>query len=66
MKKVLITGVTGQDVAYLSEFLIKKGYEVHGIKHRSSRFNTQKIEVCIKAHTKKTPIGWHNFNGSLY
>jgi GDPmannose 4,6-dehydratase len=45
MRKVaLITGVTGQDGAYLSEFLLKKGYEVHGIKRRSSLFNTDRID----------------------
>ncbi len=44
MKKALITGVTGQDGAYLAEFLLKKGYEVHGIKRRSSLFNTQRID----------------------
>ena len=44
MKKALITGVTGQDGAYLSEFLIKKGYVVHGIKRRSSSFNTERID----------------------
>ena len=43
-KKALITGVTGQDGAYLSEFLLKKGYEVHGIKRRSSLFNTDRID----------------------
>lgn len=43
MKKALITGVTGQDGAYLSEFLLSKGYEVHGIKRRSSSFNTGRI-----------------------
>ena len=44
MKKALITGVTGQDGAYLAEFLLKKGYEVHGIKRRSSLFNTERID----------------------
>lgn len=44
MKKALITGVTGQDGAYLAEFLLKKGYEVHGIKRRSSLFNTARID----------------------
>ncbi len=44
MKKALITGVTGQDGAYLSELLLKKGYEVHGIKRRASLFNTDRIE----------------------
>ena len=43
-KTALITGVTGQDGAYLSEFLIKKGYTVHGIKRRSSLFNTDRID----------------------
>ncbi|MFD2113000.1 GDP-mannose 4,6-dehydratase [Thiorhodococcus fuscus] len=44
MKKALITGVTGQDGAYLSELLLEKGYEVHGIKRRSSLFNTDRID----------------------
>ena len=48
MKKALITGVNGQDGAYLSEFLLKKGYEVHGIRRRSSIFNTQRIDHLIR------------------
>lgn len=44
MKKALITGITGQDGAYLTELLLKKGYEVHGIKRRSSLFNTGRID----------------------
>src|SRR5438067_11634199 len=40
----LITGITGQDGAYLAEFLLKKGYEVHGIKRRTSLFNTDRID----------------------
>lgn len=44
MKKAFITGVTGQDGAYLSEFLLKKGYIVHGLKRRSSQFNTDRID----------------------
>ena len=44
MKKALITGVTGQDGAYLAEFLLAKGYEVHGIKRRASLFNTARID----------------------
>lgn len=44
MKKALITGVTGQDGAYLSEFLLNKGYEVHGIRRRTSLFNTARID----------------------
>ena len=46
-KIALITGVTGQDGAYLSEFLLDKGYEVHGIKRRSSTFNTARIDIYI-------------------
>ena len=44
MRKALITGITGQDGAYLAEFLLNMGYEVHGIKRRSSLFNTQRID----------------------
>ena len=44
MKKALITGITGQDGSYLAEFLLEKGYEVHGIKRRASLFNTQRID----------------------
>ena len=43
-KCALITGITGQDGAYLAEFLLKKGYEVHGIKRRSSLINTSRID----------------------
>ncbi len=49
MKKIaLITGVTGQDGALLSEFLLKKNYEVHGVKRRSSSFNTARIDHLYK------------------
>jgi GDPmannose 4,6-dehydratase len=44
MKKALITGITGQDGSYLAEFLLGRGYEVHGVKRRSSTFNTQRID----------------------
>lgn len=44
MKRALITGITGQDGAYLSEFLLKKGYEVHGVKRRASSFNTERVD----------------------
>lgn len=47
-KKALITGVTGQDGAYLAEFLLNKGYEVHGIKRRASSFNTDRIDHLYK------------------
>ena len=43
-KKALITGITGQDGSYLAEFLLKKGYEVHGIKRRASSINTQRVD----------------------
>ena len=48
MKKALITGITGQDGSYLAEFLIKKGYEVHGIKRRTSLINTHRIDHLYK------------------
>src|ERR1035441_10332999 len=44
MKKALITGITGQDGSYLAEFLLRKGYEVHGFKRRSSSFNTGRVD----------------------
>ena len=44
MKKAIITGITGQDGAYLAEFLLKKGYEVHGLRRRTSLFNTDRID----------------------
>src|ERR1035438_1695895 len=44
MKKALISGITGQDGAYLAEFLLRKGYEVHGIRRRASSFNTSRID----------------------
>ena len=48
MKKALITGVTGQDGAYLAELLLSKGYEVHGLKRRSSMFNTDRVDHLYK------------------
>jgi len=48
MKRALITGITGQDGAYLAEYLIRKGYAVHGIKRRSSSFNTGRIDHLYK------------------
>ena len=52
-KVALITGVTGQDGAYLSRFLLSKNYEVHGIKRRSSSFNTGRLESIYIDHMKK-------------
>lgn len=54
MKKALITGITGQDGSYLAEFLLEKGYEVHGLKRRASSFNTQRID-----HIYADPHGPH-------
>ncbi|MDF1668515.1 MAG: GDP-mannose 4,6-dehydratase [Roseovarius sp.] len=54
MKKALITGVTGQDGAYLSEFLLDKGYEVHGIKRRTSLFNTARIDHLFEGEPGQT------------
>jgi GDPmannose 4,6-dehydratase len=50
LKKAIITGITGQDGAYLAEFLLNKGYEVHGIKRRASSFNTQRIDHLYQDH----------------
>lgn len=48
MKKALITGITGQDGSYLAEFLLEKGYEVHGIRRRASTSNTQRIDHLLE------------------
>jgi GDPmannose 4,6-dehydratase len=55
MKIALITGVTGQDGAYLAEFLIRKGYEVHGVKRRSSLFNTRRIDHLYRDPHERDP-----------
>lgn len=61
MKKALITGVTGQDGAYLAEFLLDKGYEVHGIKRRASLFNTQRIDHLFHdQHESGLPFKLHH------
>jgi GDPmannose 4,6-dehydratase len=54
-KRALITGVTGQDGSYLAEFLLNKGYEVHGIKRRSSLFNTDRIDHLYQDPHEKNP-----------
>ncbi|MGI5830482.1 MAG: GDP-mannose 4,6-dehydratase [Bradymonadia bacterium] len=60
MKKALITGVTGQDGAYLAEFLLEKGYEVHGLKRRASSFNTQRIDhLYEEPHAKNRRFYLH-------
>src|SRR6201986_1929345 len=58
MKRALITGITGQDGAYLAELLLNKGYEVHGVKRRSSSFNTGRID-----HLYQDP---HETNSKLF
>ena len=59
-KRALITGVTGQDGSYLAEFLLSKGYEVHGIKRRSSQFNTQRIDhIYQDPHTPDQSFHLH-------
>lgn len=60
MKKALITGITGQDGAYLAELLLSKGYEVHGIKRRSSLFNTDRIDHLYQdPHEKNVKLKLH-------
>jgi len=60
MKKALLTGITGQDGAYLARFLLDKGYEVHGIKRRSSLFNTQRVDgIYEDVHTENKRFFLH-------
>jgi GDPmannose 4,6-dehydratase len=60
MKKALITGITGQDGSYLAEFLLYKGYEVHGIIRRASTFNTQRIEhIYVDPHNSEARLFLH-------
>ena len=59
-KTALITGITGQDGSYLAEFLISKGYCVHGIKRRSSSFNSSRIDhLYSDPHDLDTPLNLH-------
>ena len=67
-KKALITGITGQDGAYLAELLLSKGYEVHGIKRRSSTFNTKRIDTIYQEHqikNKKLILHYGDLTDSL-
>ncbi len=60
MKKALITGITGQDGSYLADFLLKKGYEVHGIKRRASSFNTDRIDHLYQdPHEREVKFSLH-------
>ena len=61
MKRALITGITGQDGSYLAEFLLNKGYEVHGIKRRASQINTDRIDHLFKdPHEKDVKLILHH------
>jgi GDPmannose 4,6-dehydratase len=59
VKKALITGITGQDGSYLAEFLLQKGYEVHGIIRRASTFNTKRIDHLVMDPHEKTNLSLH-------
>ncbi len=60
MKRALITGVTGQDGSYLAEFLLSKGYEVHGLIRRASTFNTGRIDhIYSDPHMTETRLFLH-------
>ena len=60
MKKALITGITGQDGSYLTEFLLSKGYEVHGIIRRASTFNTERVDhIFVDPHDKGARFFMH-------
>ena len=60
MKKALITGITGQDGSYLAEFLLSKGYEVHGLIRRASTFNTGRIDhIYVDPHTPGAHLFLH-------
>ena len=61
MKKALVTGITGQDGSYLAEFLLDKGYEVHGVIRRSSSYNQERLEDLLSAEEAETFVNNHNF-----
>jgi len=65
MKKALVTGITGQDGSYLAEFLLEKGYEVHGIIRRSSSFNTGRIDPIIEKYNIGENIRFIGHYGDL-
>ena len=61
MKKALITGITGQDGSYLAEFLLEKGYEVHGVIRRSSSYNQERLEDLLSAEETEMLLNNNNF-----
>ena len=65
-KKALITGITGQDGSYLAEFLLEKGYEVHGITRRASISNTARIDHLIAANSITLHDGDLSDSNSIY
>ena len=65
MKRALITGITGQDGSYLAEFLLEKGYEVHGIIRRSSTFNTSRIDKMFEDRIKEEKANYVTLFGSI-
>ncbi|MDP1615609.1 MAG: GDP-mannose 4,6-dehydratase, partial [Methylococcales bacterium] len=60
VKVALITGVTGQDGAYLAELLLSKGYEVHGVKRRASLFNTDRIDHLYRSPQEEPRLVLHD------
>ena len=76
-KRALISGITGQDGSYLAELLLAKGYEVHGIKRRASRFNTERLDhiyqdphdrtgaCCSTTATSPTPCRWRAWSRDI-
>src|SRR5215475_34733 len=61
VKRALITGITGQDGSYLAEFLLNKGYEVHGVIRRASTFNTHRIDhLYVDPHTSGARLFMHH------
>ena len=64
MKKALITGITGQDGSYLAELLIKKGYQVHGIKRRSSSFNTERVDHLFENNRENFHLHYGDLSDS--
>ena len=66
-KTALITGITGQDGSYLAEFLLDKGYEVHGIKRRASSFNTERIDHIFQdSHDENQNLNRQIFQMTFY
>ncbi len=65
MKKALIFGITGQDGSYLAEFLLKKKYKVHGVKRKSSSFNTSRVDHIYEKNDKNFFLHYGDLTDSL-